>query len=56
MLVIEWMNEDGNGLLAFTSAPFDRNSLTRSSPSLRLTAIIKGVHPAPSYSFVSYFL
>jgi hypothetical protein len=37
-----------NSLLALTSAPFERNSLTKSSPSLRLTAIIKGVHPAPS--------
>jgi hypothetical protein len=35
-------------LLALTSASFRKRRLTRSSGSLRLTAIIRGVHPEPS--------
>ena len=35
-------------LLAFTSAPFWRKSLTSSAPSFRETAIMRGVHPEPS--------
>lgn len=38
----------GNVLLAFTSASFFSNRFTMSSPSLRLTAIMSGVHPDPS--------
>jgi hypothetical protein len=39
----------GNELVALTSASFRRKRLTRSSPSLRLTAIINGVQPEPSW-------
>lgn len=40
--------ERGKVLLAFTSASLRRRRSTSSSGSLRLTAIMRGVHPEPS--------
>lgn len=41
-------------LVSLISAPLFNRRLTRASPSLRLTAIIRGVQPAPSYNYVRH--
>ena len=42
-------------LFSFTSAPFERSSLTTCSLSGTLAEIIRGVQPLPSYALMSAY-